>query len=161
MRNLAFSDWVTVFSALFAAVAAVAAAWTAWKIDKNAKDQRESDLRIATDQREADLRIAREQRAAESINKYLELCIANPKLSTEGGKKTQKQLSEWYVSFVLIMVQEVIRAHPKDSRWRDLMREQLIFNEETLRRLKDEKYDFGLFDPEVEGLVNEVVSQAA
>jgi menaquinone-dependent protoporphyrinogen IX oxidase len=101
---------------------------------------------------------SREQQAIDVIRNYLQLAIEHPDLSTGGGKATKQEKYEWFVSFVLIMAQTVLRAYPKSSSWRKLMHNQLSFNAEELRVWKNaEPEHFKLYGPDVERLVEEVL----
>ena len=152
MAVLSFADSIGAFSAFVAAIAAGGAAYTAYVTHKTLKAQvsAEKDRRA----------IEKEEQAAATVKRYLELCIAYPKLSTAGGKQTEQQLYEWFVSFILIMVQDVLLAHPNDQQWRKLMRDQLTFNANELRAWKKDKYDFSLFGSNVAGLVDEVLKES-
>jgi hypothetical protein len=138
MAGLSVADIAALLSSFFAAVAAIA-----------------SFLAIVETRKKA-----REQQAMEMVRSYLQIAIEHPDLSTEGGKKKRQQQYEWFVSFVLVMSQSVLRAFPGNVSWKALMKNQLQFNSEELRQWKrDNVDDLKLYGSEVQELVDQVLAQ--
>jgi hypothetical protein len=98
------------------------------------------------------------QRAGEYIRTYLTLAIQHPQLSTEGSaKEKEQQRYEWFVSYVLMMVREVLGAYRGNDGWRRLMRDQVFFNREELERWPSS--DIEKFGPEVADFVHSVLKE--
>jgi hypothetical protein len=101
MTTLSISEWTSVISTVAAAVAAIFSA-----------------ISVLVHRR-----TIREQRAADSFKKYHELALQNPKLST----LKEEELHDWFVSFVLMMVQDILQAYKNDPRWNLQMERQVSF----------------------------------
>jgi hypothetical protein len=132
-------SWLILLSPFFASISAIAAAIAAIASVS-------SILQTKKD--------AREQRAADSIKKYTELALQYPALSTEKGK-TGEQRHEWFVSFMLLMVQDILGAHGRDEIWRNFAKRQIGFFKADLEPWLDE--DLEEYGNGVIALVREVV----
>jgi hypothetical protein len=121
----------TVVSALFAAIAAGIALWTIHVTKRMSIEARANDL----------------------VKTSIELAIKNPKLSTE-PKNREEQLYEWYCQYILMMGDEVLKAHPGDQHWRRYVRDQLRYIKDGITNWH--KPDFQFFGDDLKGLVTEV-----
>ena len=99
-------------------------------------------------------RVAAQDRAADSIRGYLDLSLKYPRFSTD----EKDEAYGWYISYLLLMAQEVLAAYPDSARWRTLMKLQLSYHREFLVDwYAEDKEFFGLFGADAAGLVHEVV----
>jgi hypothetical protein len=132
MASLSISEWTSIVSTT---AAAVAAAFSAISIAINR-------------------RTSREQRASDSFKKYHELALQHPTLST----LKKEELHDWFVSFVLMMVFDVLKAHKGNRLWEQQMERQLSFWVDELRGwTKEEILSFG---PDVANLVDKVTTKS-
>lgn len=139
-------DW-TAISAIATAVAAIAAAIAAYLSFSSLSETR---------------RIAAEQRANDYTKRYLELTIEFPDLSTEGSvKQKQEQRYSWFVSFVLMMVREVLSAYPGDIKRRNMMLQQLSYIDSAELKAWTEDDQLSVFGSDVERLVDEALGRKA
>ena len=126
-------SWLTLLATLSAAIAAIASLVSILRNEK----------------------IAREQRAADSVKRYTELALQYPELSTDKNKRAE-QRHEWFVSFMLIMLQDILQAYRHNEVWKKFAKRQIALFEEDLKQWTDndlEDYGNGVRD-----LVKEVKS---
>jgi|SRR6185437_4128077 len=140
MGRLTVIEWANLAATFFAAIAAVFSAIAIFFTRKTAAEQRASD----------------------SIKRYLELALQYPKLST----LKESDLEDWFVSFLLTAVQDVLTAYKGDKDRRVSMKNQLGLYRNSLIIWDDEdkkhhtNYIRG-FGSEVEALVREVIREEA
>ncbi|MGH6684367.1 MAG: hypothetical protein ACRECA_10720 [Pseudolabrys sp.] len=137
MQLIAFPEWTSAISAVSAAIAAIFSAITVF----------------------AHKRAANEQRAADAVKKYIEIALQHPSIS--GLKKEDKY--DWFVSFMLLMVRDVLAAHKGDKSWEIFVRNQIGFFRDDLRLWKkdDEKNKTNYlkqYGADVERIVDEAIA---
>jgi hypothetical protein len=94
---------------------------------------------------------------------YIELALKYPELSTD-EKKRDEQVHEWFATFMLIMLQEVLgayaarpiwsRARSRKGHWEKFAERQIDLFREDLRLLEGELDDYG---PEVSRLTRRLL----
>jgi hypothetical protein len=102
--------------------------------------------------------VSKAERAAEAIRQYLDLALKYPRFSTDQKDEDY----QWFISYVLLMAQEVLGAYPNNPRWRELMKKQLGYHHKYLSDWDSEDRSFfDLFGPTVAALVREIVTSKA
>lgn len=105
------AEWTSIMSTGLAAVAATLSAMSIFRVQQ----------------------LAREQRANDSVKKYLELSIRHPTLSSESDEDRH----DWFFSFLLLTIHDVLRAYKGDKSWELMIENQLRLHRETLVAWKD------------------------
>ena len=79
-------------------------------------------------------------------------------LQVRCGSDRENQKYEWFVSFTLLMVQDVLAAHRGKEGWEKLMEEQLGFHHDLLSEWKQaEPGYFKNFGADIQRMVDKVV----
>lgn len=121
MNTLTLADWTSILSTSFAAIAAGAAAWAIWMNRK----------------------IAQEQRAADAVKRFTELALQYPGLSTDEDKRDE-QRTDWFIQFVLLIMDDILKAHKREREWERFAESQLeLFGPELANWSMDDIHGIG------------------